>query len=49
MPEAFTMPNQIAKTTADKIYQGIVYRYGVTEGSEVNAWYRGTKAKMSTW
>lgn len=36
MPEAFTMPNQIAKTTADKLYQGIVCRYGVTEGSEVN-------------
>lgn len=31
-PEAFAMPNQTAKTTADKIYQGIVCRYGVPEG-----------------
>ena len=31
-PEAFAMPDQTAKTTADKIYQGIVCRYGVPEG-----------------
>ena len=31
-PEAFAMPDQTAKTTADMIYQGIVCRYGVPEG-----------------
>ena len=31
-PEAFAMPDQTAKTTADMIYKGIVCRYGVPEG-----------------
>ena len=31
-PEAFAVPDQTAKTTADMIYQGIVCRYGVPEG-----------------